>query len=179
MAPLNHHRSYLLVDGLRSEIREEGLMEIRRKYRIPPLVGMRCSSEYERVPGGGDNEVAVFEAYLEAGFRGIIPSLVVAVSSYFGFCPSQLTPLTWRTLMAVQVLGEFHGFSIGVHEVLYLDYFSPLVSKPGFYHLRSRDGAPLVDEPSRGLRGHYPFGDNWDKRQEKSFGLEAGREGSS
>ncbi|KAL0864865.1 hypothetical protein Bca101_043983 [Brassica carinata] len=80
------------------------------------------------------------------------------------FCPSQLTPLTWRTLMAIQVLGEFHGFFVGVHEILYLYYFAPLVSKPGFYHLRSRDGAPLVDEHSRGLRGNYPFGDDWDKR---------------
>ncbi|KAL0854258.1 hypothetical protein Bca101_059410 [Brassica carinata] len=118
MAPLKHPRSYLLDSGPRSEIWEEGLMEIWRKYGISPSVGMRCSSEYERVPDGGDNEVAIFEAYLEAGFRGIISSLVAVVSSYFGFCHSQLTPLTWRTLMAIQVLGEFHGFSIGVHEVL-------------------------------------------------------------
>ncbi|KAL0742418.1 hypothetical protein Bca4012_083931 [Brassica carinata] len=51
-----------------------------------------------------------------------------------------------------------------VHEVLYLYYLAPLLSKPGFYHLRSRDGAPLVEEPSRGLRGNYPFGDDWDKQ---------------
>ncbi|KAL0864682.1 hypothetical protein Bca101_043800 [Brassica carinata] len=135
-------------------------MEIRKKYGILPSVGMRCSSEYERVPDGGENKVAVFEAYLEAGFQGIIPSLVAEVSLYFGFCPSQLTPLTWRTLMAIQVLGEFHGFSIGVHEVLYLYYFSPLASRPGFYHLHSHDSAPLVEEPSRGLKGNYPFGDD-------------------
>ncbi|KAL0854429.1 hypothetical protein Bca101_059581 [Brassica carinata] len=155
MAPLKHHRSYLLDDGPRFEIREEDLMEIRRKYGITPSVGRRCSSEYERVPDGGDNEVAVFEANLEAGFRVIIPSLVAAVSLYFGFCTSQLTPLTWRTLMAIQVLGEFHGFSIGVHKVLYLYFFAPSVSKPGFHHLFSRGGAPLVDEPSRGLRGNF------------------------
>ncbi|KAL0898873.1 hypothetical protein Bca101_082834 [Brassica carinata] len=112
----------------------------------------------------GNNEVVVFEAYLEAGFWGIVPSLIAEVSLYFAFCPSQLTTLTWRTLMAIQVLGEFHGFSIRVHEVLYLYYLAPLLSKPGFYHLRSRDGAPLVEEPSRGLRGNYPFGDDWDKQ---------------
>ncbi|CDY36203.1 BnaAnng04490D [Brassica napus] len=86
------------------------------------------------------------------------------VSSFFGFCPSQLTPLTWRTLMAIQVLGELHGFSIGVHEILYSYYFSPLAKKDGFYHLRSRDGAPLVEEPSRGVRGNHPFGDGWNSR---------------
>ncbi|KAL0886287.1 hypothetical protein Bca101_010270 [Brassica carinata] len=164
MAAMKHPHSYLLDSSPCSEGQEEGLMQIRRKYGVPRSVEMRRSSEYERAPDGGDNEIAVFETYLEAGFRGVIPSLVAAVSSYFGFCPSQLTPLTWRTLMAIQVLGEFQGFSIGVHEVLYLYYFASLVRKPGFYHLRSRDGAPLVDEPSRGLRGNYPFGDDWEKR---------------
>uniref|UniRef100_A0A0D3E9M8 Uncharacterized protein n=1 Tax=Brassica oleracea var. oleracea TaxID=109376 RepID=A0A0D3E9M8_BRAOL len=34
----------------------------------------------------------------------------------------------------------------------------------GFYHLRSRDGAPLVEEPSRGVRGNHPFGYGWNSR---------------
>ncbi|KAG2255422.1 hypothetical protein Bca52824_074716 [Brassica carinata] len=66
--------------------------------------------------------------------------------------------------MAIQVLGELHGFSIGVHEILYSYYFAPLANKDGFYHLRSRDGAPLVEEPSRGVRGNHPFGDGWNSR---------------
>ncbi|KAF3561252.1 hypothetical protein DY000_02014274 [Brassica cretica] len=125
---------------------------------------MRCPSEFEQATDGGSDEIAIYEAYLEAGFRVGIPSIVVEASSFFGFCPSQLTPQTWRTLMAIQVLGEFHGFIVGVHEILYSYYFAPLVSKPGFYHLRSRDGTPLVEEPSRGIKGNYLFGDDWDKR---------------
>uniref|UniRef100_A0A0D2ZQR4 Uncharacterized protein n=1 Tax=Brassica oleracea var. oleracea TaxID=109376 RepID=A0A0D2ZQR4_BRAOL len=66
--------------------------------------------------------------------------------------------------MALQVLGELHGFSIGVHGILYSYYFAPLVNKDRFYHLRSRDGAPLVEEPSRGVRGNHPFGDGWNSR---------------
>ncbi|KAF3572143.1 hypothetical protein F2Q69_00059402 [Brassica cretica] len=108
--------------------------------------------------------MAVFEAYLVASFRGIIPSLVAEISSFFGFCPSQLTPLSWRTLMSIQVLGELYGISIGIHEVLYSYYFSPLTIMPGFYHLQPRDGTPLVEEPSRGTRGNYPFGNNWNSR---------------
>ncbi|KAF2573143.1 hypothetical protein F2Q70_00005165 [Brassica cretica] len=125
---------------------------------------MRCPSEFERAPDGGSDEIAIYEAYLEAGFRVGVPSIVAEVSSFFGLCPSQLTPLTWRTLMAIQVLGEFHGFVVGVHEILYSYCFAPLVSKPGFYHLRSRDGTPLVEEPSMGIKGNYPFGDDWDKQ---------------
>ncbi|KAL0771845.1 hypothetical protein Bca101_036996 [Brassica carinata] len=140
MVPLRRLRSCFFDDGPHSEIQEGDLAKIRRKYLIHPSLGMRSPTEFERAPDGG------------------------AVSSFFGFYPSQLTPLTWRTLMAIQVLGELHGFSIGVHEILYSYYFAPLANKDGFYHLRSRDGAPLVEEPSRGVRGKHPFGDGWNSR---------------
>ncbi|KAF3561457.1 hypothetical protein DY000_02014917 [Brassica cretica] len=133
MAPLRRLRSCFFDDGSHSEVREQDLANIRRKYLIRPSVGMRSPTEFERAPDGGVGEVAVYEAYLEAGFRGAIPSLIGEVSSFFGFSPSQLTPLTWRTLMALQVLGELHGFSIGVHEILYSYYFAPLANKDGRY----------------------------------------------
>ncbi|KAL0876842.1 hypothetical protein Bca101_026547 [Brassica carinata] len=115
--PLKQGRSYLLDDGPRSRVRGEDLAEIRRRYAIPSTVGIRNPSEFERAPDGGVNELAIYEAYLEAGIRNGVPSLVAEVSSNFGFCPSQLTPLSWRTLMAIQVLGELRGFYIGVREV--------------------------------------------------------------
>ncbi|KAF3593360.1 hypothetical protein DY000_02020580 [Brassica cretica] len=65
---------------------------------------------------------------------------------------------------APELLGELHGFSIGVHEILYSYYIAPLANKDEFYHPRSRDGAPLVEEPSRGVRGSHPFGDGWNSR---------------
>lgn len=65
--------------------------------------------------------------------------------------------------MDIQVLREFHGFSFGVHEIIYSYYFAPLVNKEGFYHLCSRDGVPLVEDPSMGIRGNDPFGDDWNK----------------
>ncbi|KAL0758302.1 hypothetical protein Bca101_074452 [Brassica carinata] len=164
MAPLRRLCSYFFDDGPRSEIREGDLANIRRKYLIHPSVGMRSPTEFERAPDGGPGEVTIYEAYLEAGFRGVIPSLIDEVSCFSGFCPSQLTPLTWKTLMAIQVLGELHGFSIGMHEILYSYYFAPLANKDGFYHLRSRDGAPLVEEPLRCVRGNHPFGDGWNSR---------------
>ncbi|KAL0846946.1 hypothetical protein Bca101_020192 [Brassica carinata] len=108
MAPLKQRCFHLLDnDYLCSKIWEEELADIRRKYLIPPSVEMRGLSELERAPDGGTNEVAIFKAYLEAGFRGGILSLIAEVSAYFGFSHCQLTPLTWRTLIAMQVLGEF------------------------------------------------------------------------
>ena len=165
MAPLRQRWSLLPDDdGPCSEIREDELAEIRRKYLISPLVGLRCSYEFERALDGGMNEMAIFEAYLEAGFRGFIPSLIAEVSAWFGFAPSQLTSLSWRTLIAIRVLGEFHGIPFGVSEVLYSYYSAPLIGKKWFYHIWSRDGRPLVDELSSGAGGIYPFGDLWDMR---------------
>ncbi|CAG7888815.1 unnamed protein product, partial [Brassica rapa] len=52
---------------------------------------------------------------------------------------------------------------------------SEVANKAGFYHLRSRDGALLVEEPSKGIRGNYPFRDGWNNRYvflkiQKQFG---------
>ncbi|KAF3602476.1 hypothetical protein F2Q69_00035277 [Brassica cretica] len=45
----------------------------------------------------------------------------------------------------------------------YLEDFNGYpMNKAGFYHLRSRDGTPLVEEPSKGIGGNYPFGDGWN-----------------
>ncbi|KAF3584752.1 hypothetical protein F2Q69_00029266 [Brassica cretica] len=97
---------------------------------------MRSSLEFEHAPDGGAGKIAIFEAYLVASFRGIVPSLVAEVSSFLGFYPSQLTPSSWKTLISIQVLGELYGLDTGIHEVLYSYYFAPLTIMPGFYHLR-------------------------------------------
>ncbi|KAG2292920.1 hypothetical protein Bca52824_039589 [Brassica carinata] len=65
MAPLRQRCSCFFDDGPRSGIREGDLAYI---------------------------EIAICEAYLEAGFRGVIPSLISKVSSFFGFCPFNLLP---------------------------------------------------------------------------------------
>ncbi|KAL0826472.1 hypothetical protein Bca101_050149 [Brassica carinata] len=136
MAPLKQRGSFVLDDGPCSEIQEGGL---------------------KRASDGGPGEIAIFEAYLIAGFRGIVPSLVAEVSSFLGFCPSQLTPLSWKTLMSIQVLGELYGLDTGVHKVLYSYYFAPLTIMHGFYHLQPRDGAPLVEEPPRDVSRPVSF----------------------
>lgn len=113
MAPLKKRCSYFLDVGPRSDICGEDLAKNRRRYAIPSSIGIRNPSEFECAPDGETNEVAVYEAYLKADMRNGIPSLVAEIISYFSFSPSQLTLLTWITLMAVQVLRELHDFSIG------------------------------------------------------------------
>ncbi|KAG2257708.1 hypothetical protein Bca4012_094869 [Brassica carinata] len=120
MAPLKQRCSYVLDDGPCSEIQEEDLIAIQRKYAIHSSVQMRSPSAFERTADRGPNEMAVFEAYLVAGFRGIIPSLVAEISSFFGFCPSQLTPLSLRTLISIQVLGNSMKVKLPVIILLFL-----------------------------------------------------------
>ncbi|KAF3602228.1 hypothetical protein F2Q69_00035314 [Brassica cretica] len=145
MAPLRRRRSCFFDDGPRTEIREGDLADMRRKYAIHPSVGMRSPSEFERAPDGGANEIAIYEAYLEAVFWGVIPSLIGEESSFFGFCFSQLTPLTWRTLMVIQSrnLRGVLGATIPSEMAGTID-----VSRPGFLCWRSSsevyNGSSLV-----------------------------------
>lgn len=136
-------------DGLRSEIGEEDLAEIQRRYLIPESVELRCAGNFEGAPDGRADEVGIFQVYLEVGFKGGIPSLVAEVSSYFAFSPSQLTPSKWRTLIAIQVLRELHGIPFRVSEIWYSYIFVRLTNKKGFYHIWSlrragRDGTELA-----------------------------------
>ena len=131
---------------------------IRRKYGIHSLVQMRSSLEFEHASDGGPGEIAIFEVYLVASFRGIVPSLVAEVSSFLGFYPSQLTPTSWKTLMSIQVLGELYGLDTGIHEVLYSYYFAPLTIMPGFYHLRLVTALPWLKSLQEGPGVVTPLG---------------------
>ncbi|KAF2596265.1 hypothetical protein F2Q68_00009769 [Brassica cretica] len=71
IAPLRRLYSCFFDDGPQTEIQEGDLANMRRKYAIYPSMRMRSPSEFERAPNGGAGEVAVYEAYLEAGFRGV------------------------------------------------------------------------------------------------------------
>ncbi|KAF3594867.1 hypothetical protein DY000_02020569 [Brassica cretica] len=73
--------------------------------------------------------------------------------------PPGSEPISQVIAVTSGLLGELHGYSIGVHEILHSYYFAPLENKDGFYNLRSRDGAPLVEEPFTGVRGSHPFRD--------------------
>ncbi|KAL0759042.1 hypothetical protein Bca101_075192 [Brassica carinata] len=110
---------------------------MRRKYAIHPSMGMRSPSEFERAPDGGASEIAIYEAYLDAGFRGVISSLIGEVSSFFRF-------LSFSTYSPH--LENFNGY--------------PSTRGTSWVFRRGTQ----VEEPSRGIRGNYPFGDGWSNQ---------------
>lgn len=139
MSPLRRHCFHPYddedEDGPSSDIGAEDLIKIRRKYLIHESVKLRYAGVFEHALDGGIGEMAIFEAYLEAGFRGGVPFLIAEVSSQFGLYPSHLMPATWHTLMAIQVFGELHSIPFGLLEILYSNAFVPLTDKKGFYQI--------------------------------------------
>ncbi|KAF3537716.1 hypothetical protein F2Q69_00022605 [Brassica cretica] len=121
----------------RSEIREGDLANMRRKYAIHPSVGMRSPSEFERAPDGGASEIAIYDAYLDAGSRGVIPSLIGERTSWVfrrgtrGFILVLLFPCGEQSRVLASPIPRWHSFSRGTF---------------------------------KGIRGNYPFGDGWSNQ---------------
>ncbi|KAL0876699.1 hypothetical protein Bca101_026404 [Brassica carinata] len=82
MAPLKLHRSYLLDDGPRSEIRSRGDRGMKRRYDLSEGIILRAPSPSDRISDFGVDEVPIYEAYFESGFRGNVPSLVAKLSEF-------------------------------------------------------------------------------------------------
>ncbi|KAF3599309.1 hypothetical protein F2Q69_00036202 [Brassica cretica] len=72
------------------------------------------------------------------GFRDRVPSLVAKISETLEISPGQLNPPAWRTLIALQNLGDLQGLVIGVAEVLCSYSVSPLSGAEWRYYLRPR-----------------------------------------
>ncbi|KAF2557606.1 hypothetical protein F2Q68_00016882 [Brassica cretica] len=90
----------------------------RKKYELPDDVAIRVPDPEDRVSDFGVDEVPVYEGYFASGFRDQIPSLVAKISETLGISPGQLNPPAWRTLIALQNLGDLNRLVIGVAEVM-------------------------------------------------------------
>ncbi|KAF3562352.1 hypothetical protein DY000_02015482 [Brassica cretica] len=78
----------------------------RAKYHLSDDVVIRIPGPIERVSDFEVDEVPVYEVFFESGFRDQVPSLVVKVSEALEISLGQLNPPSWRTLTALQNLGE-------------------------------------------------------------------------
>ena len=87
------------------------------------------------------------------------------MSETLGILPSQLNPPAWRTLIALQNLGDLNGLVIGVAEVLCSYYVSPLSSTEWRYHLHPQGKEPPVREVVKKERKWLPaFEENWTEK---------------
>lgn len=103
-----------------SEIVEDDISETRSKFSLSLLVEHRSQICLSVLLMDGQMKFPSTRLSWRQVFEGGILILIVEVSSYFVISPLQVDPLSRRTLIPIQVLGEFHGVSFGMHEVLFL-----------------------------------------------------------
>ncbi|KAH0903148.1 hypothetical protein HID58_042651 [Brassica napus] len=142
--------------GPLSSIGVEEIAIWREKYNLSEDVIIRVPGPVDRVLDFEIDEIPVYKGFFESGFRDRVPSLVAKVSETFGISPGQLNPSAWRTLIALQNLGDLEGLSIGVAEVLNCYSVSPLNGGEGRYYLHPRSRVPLIHEIPKKERKHHP-----------------------
>ncbi|KAL0730580.1 hypothetical protein Bca4012_026673 [Brassica carinata] len=91
--------------------------------------------------------------------------IVAKISEFLGISPGQVNPPSWKTLMALQNLGDLEGLVIGVAKVLHSYFISPLNGGEGRYHLHPHLKDPLVQEvPKRKRKRHPVFESRWTEK---------------
>ncbi|CAN8255370.1 unnamed protein product [Cochlearia groenlandica] len=117
--------------------------QISRAFGLP-FSALRIPSVYERPTSDGTEDIVVYESLFSYGFSGIVPSPIATVSRHFDLSPRQLSPMAWRMLMTLEVLGELNSIEVTVASVLYAFYFKPYAGDIGHYHLHPRCNLSLI-----------------------------------
>ncbi|KAF3606729.1 hypothetical protein DY000_02050134 [Brassica cretica] len=150
--------------GPASSVSEDDLVEWRRKYSFSSSTILRIPAPEERASSFIPGQIAIYEAFFDIGFRGVIPALVASLCDFFKISPSQLNPPSWRLLVAIQNLGDLENLSFGINEVLFSYHLAPLNGNEGRLHLRPRSGLPIMEELQKGDRKGSAFSKKWQER---------------
>ena len=118
-APLSYASPIPPLVGPTSSVGEKDLEDWRKSYSLPSSVVLRIPEPSERASNGTPEEIAIYEAFFESGFRGDVPSLIVDLCRFFRISPSQLNPLASRILIAIQSLSDEEDLPLGVDKVLF------------------------------------------------------------
>ncbi|KAG5414853.1 hypothetical protein IGI04_002420 [Brassica rapa subsp. trilocularis] len=154
----------ILNPGPASSVSEDDLVELRRRYSLSSSTILRILAPEERASSFIPGHIAVYEAFFDTGFRGVIPALVASLCDFFRISPSKLNPPSWRLLVAIQNLGDLENLSFGINEVLFSYHLAPLNGNEGRLHLRPRSGFPIVEELQKGDRKGSAFSKKWHER---------------
>ncbi|KAL0696062.1 hypothetical protein Bca4012_063242 [Brassica carinata] len=98
--------------GPLSPIGVEEVESWKQRFSLSNEVVIRIPGPSDRVSDFEVNEVPVYEGFFESGFIDRVPSLVAKISEAFGISLGQLNPPSWRTLIAMQNLGDLEGLTI-------------------------------------------------------------------
>lgn len=163
-APLSYAPLIPPLVGPASLVGDDDFAEWRKKYLLPPSAVLRASSSSERAYNCMPEEITVYEAFFDSGFRGEVPSIIAELCDYFRISPSQLNPLAWRILIAIQNLENVKCLPLGVNKVLYAYHLAPISGGEVHFHLRPCSGLPIVEELSKNDRKANVFRKKWQER---------------
>ncbi|KAL0650104.1 hypothetical protein Bca4012_092795 [Brassica carinata] len=150
--------------GPASSVGEEELAEWRSRYSLPSSVVLRVPTPGEHASSYIPGEISVYEAFFDSGLRGMIPALIAGLCNLFEISPSQLNPLSWRILIAIQNLGDLEYISLGINEVIFAYHLAPLSGGEGRFHLRPRSGLSIVEELPKSDRKGPVLNKKWQVR---------------
>ena len=163
-APLPYTYASRPSIGPASSVSKDDLVEWWGKYSLSSSIILRIPASEERASSFIPGHIAIYEAFFDIGFRGVIPALVASLCDFFEISPSQLNPPSWRLLVAIQNLGDLENLSFGINEVLFSYHLAPLNGNEGRLHLRTRSGFPIVKELRKGDRKGSAFSNKWQER---------------
>ncbi|KAG2323174.1 hypothetical protein Bca52824_016387 [Brassica carinata] len=87
----------------------------RMKFHLLEDLVIRIPGPFETASDFRAGEIPVYEGFFESGFRDRVPSHGGEISRAVNIS-WQLNPPAWRTLIAMQNLGDLEGLTIGVAE---------------------------------------------------------------
>ncbi|KAL0713380.1 hypothetical protein Bca4012_020358 [Brassica carinata] len=153
--PLSYALTIPPLVGPVSSVGEDDLNEWQKGYSLSSAVVLRIPGPSERASNGMLEEIAIYEAFFESGFRGDVPSSIIS--------PSQLNHPAWWILIAIQTLSDEERLPLGVDEVLFAYHLAPINGGEGHFHLRPHNGLPIVEELPKNDHKGLAFGKKWQE----------------
>ena len=97
---------------------EEGMESFRTKYRIPPTVGMRYTTQGKKVGARKTGEMVIpMIAFIKGGMTIPMGTITRNYLRFFRFSPTQCTPNMFRVLGSIEALNERINLNLTHHDV--------------------------------------------------------------
>ena len=116
---------------------EEGMMNFRTKYNIPPHVGIRYAAQGEWYDERKTQEIVIpMIAFIEGGMTIPMGTLTRNYLRYFRLSPMQCAPNMFRVLGCIETLNERMNLNLTYHDINWIYNLQHLKNQG--YYLKSR-----------------------------------------
>ena len=116
---------------------KEGMKSFRKKYNIPPHMGVRYAAQGEWFDERKIEEVVIpMIAFIEGGMTIPMGTLTRNFLRFFRLSPTQCTPNTFRVLWSIEALNKRMNLTLTHHDVNWIYNLHNL--KGQGYYLKSR-----------------------------------------